>query len=208
MITPKKEKEVIKGAVDRGTFVKAMLEMLVNMSPDQIKIPVKFRDQAIIVKQLMRCDTSGLIGSLLDFAITCSLVDYTVETNNENLTKMFDSWMTNVNQELRGQIPTGMRALAKEYFKERWKGSSFILLRTVWEDVDGFTLPTKLWFVNGEDIVINDGNADHFEIGKETYSLKLGRKVVKALPAGKDRRYVKHCVRGNPLPLHRQFDSN
>ena len=186
MITPKKEKEVIKGAVDRGTFVKAMLEMLVNMSPDQIKIPVKFRDQAIIVKQLMRCDTSGLIGSLLDFAITCSLVDYTVETNNENLTKMFDSWMTNVNQELRGQIPTGMRALAKEYFKERWKGSSFILLRTVWEDVDGFTLPTKLWFVNGEDIVINDGNADHFEIGKETYSLKLGRKVVKALPAGKD----------------------
>ena len=116
----------------------------------------------------------------------CSLVDYTVETDNDNLTKIFQAWMTNINQELRGQIPTGMKALAKQYFTERWKGSSFILMRSIWEDVDGFILPTKLWFVNGEDIVINDGNADSFEIGKETYSLKLGRRVVKNLPASKD----------------------
>ena len=186
MITGKKEKEVVSQAVDRGTFVRSMVEMLVNMSPDQIKIPIKYRDQVLITKQLLRCDTSGLIGSLLDFAITCALVDYTVETDNKELTGRFADWMTNINEDLRGQIPTGMNALAKQYFTERWKGSSFLILRSIWEERDGFTLPTKLWFVNGEDIVINNGSNETFAIGQEQYSLKVGTKKIISLPVGKD----------------------
>lgn len=187
MITQSKEKSVVSQAVDRGTFVKAMVEMLVNMSPDQIKIPIKYRDQVLITKQLLRCDTSGLIGSLLDFAITCALVDYTVETDNKELTDMFSDWMNNINEDLRGQIPTGINALAKQYFTERWKGSSFLILRSIWEERDGFTLPTKLWFVNGEDIIINE-SSEVFAIGQEQYSLKVGKKEIRTLPASKDER--------------------
>lgn len=187
MNTPSKEKELTKSSIDKAVFVRAMTEMLMNMNPDQIKIPTKFRDQVLTVKDLLKQDTSGMANSLIDFAITSALVDYSVETNNPELNKMFDEWMADINSELVGKIPTGLTSLAKEYFRERWKGSSFIILRSVWEERNGFILPTKLWFVNGEDIVISSPD-ETFSIGQEKYSLKINKKDTKNIPAGKDER--------------------
>ncbi|MFW6173857.1 MAG: ChaB family protein, partial [Elusimicrobiota bacterium] len=93
-----------------------------------------------------------------------------VETGNTNLDETLNNWLASINFELRGKIPVGFQSLAKEYFRERWKGSSFLLLRTLWEEQDGLILPTKLWFVNGEDIKV-DNNKDTVRLGEEKYKL-------------------------------------
>jgi len=185
MNTPTKEKEITKNSIDRAVFVKAMAEVMMNLSPDQIKVPTKYREQVLVVKDLLKNDTSGIVNSLLDFAITSAMVNYSIETDSEELTKLFQDWLWGINGELRGQIPTGVLALAKEYFRERWKGSSFLILRSIWEERDGFTIPTKLWFVNGEDVIIGD-DTETFTIGNEKYSLKINSKQAKRIPFSKD----------------------
>jgi len=183
--TKEKETELLKKQMDKGAFIRAMTEVMLNTNKDIVTIPGKYRDQVLVVKELLKSDVSGLINSLLDFAIECALVHYSVETTNENLTTLFENWLGNLNSELRGKIPIGVVPLAKQYFMERWKGSSFILLRSIWEEVDGFIVPTKLWFVDGEDIII-DNKSETVSIGSEKYFLKTSSKTQMALPADKD----------------------
>jgi cation transport regulator ChaB len=187
MNTPEKEKAMIKSAIDRGALIKAMTEVMLNTSSDMIKVPVKYRDQVLVTKDILKSDVSGLVNSLLDFAISCALVNYSVETTNPNLTDLFKQWLGNLNSELRGKIPVGISALAKEYFRERWKGSSFLLLRSVWEDKDGYIVPTKLWFVDGEDILI-DNKSETVSIGSEKYNLKTSSKTQISIPVGPNER--------------------
>ena len=89
-------------------------ELLQFFSVEQIPVPTDFHEQVAQIRILLRSDTSGLVNSLLDFAIDAALVDYSVETDNTNLTKVLNSWLGNINQTLREKIPTGVNALAKE----------------------------------------------------------------------------------------------
>ena len=119
-------------------------------------VPTDYRSQVIGVKNLLNGDETGIISSLLDFGVSsCSDVNFTVEVNNDTLKGVLNNWLDNVNISLLGKIPIGIDALAKEYYRERWKGSSMLVLRTVWGEVDGMKLPTKMWFVDGEDIDVS-----------------------------------------------------
>lgn len=185
MNTNQKEQKSLKNQIQKAMLVRAMTEAITSLSTDNVKIPTKYRDQVLAVKESLKKDSSGLVNSLLDFAISCANVEYSVETDNEKLTEIFNNWLSSINEDLLGKIPTGINALAKEYFKERWKGSSFIILRTLWEERNGVRVPVKMWFVNGEDIIIQDDN-ESFSIGSESYSLKISKKDVKKLPSIKD----------------------
>jgi len=147
-------------------------ELLSVLASDEIVIPIGFKDQVYGVRNLLKNDNSGLINTVLDFAIKAAIVDYTVQTDNDNLTRIFTEWLDTINRDLRGKIPTGINALAKQYFLERWKGSSLCVLRTAWEDVNGFTLPTKMWFAQGEDVFIRQPQ-DKVIIGSDEYYLIL-----------------------------------
>lgn len=151
-------------------------DMISLYNVDEIKIPAKYRDKVLEVKKILKDDVSGLVNSILDFAIDTALVEYRIETNNSNLTILLNNWLKNVNSDLRGKVPTGIKALAKEYFRERWKGSSFLLLRSLFDTKDGFNLPVKLWFVKGEDIIVLDGNNGIRILGDETYYLRTNSK--------------------------------
>jgi hypothetical protein len=140
----------------------------------------------VSIEQFLKDDVSGLINSILDFAITSACTTFSVETDNKNLSTVLNDWLTDINSDLRGKIPTGLKALATEYFRERWKGSSFILLRSVWETKNGFRLPTKLWFVNGRDITITDKKDDIKRIGDESYELFITKEKSINLPYNKD----------------------
>jgi len=191
-----------------SSVLRWLADILTLFEPEEIKIPEKFRDQVLEIRKLLQSDVSGLVNSLLDFAIDCALVKYTVETTNQNLTEFLNIWLNNINEDLRGKIPTGLRALAKEYFKERWKGSSLLLLRTKWEEKEGFILPTKLFFVKGEDVVIEDGEEDGpARIGEEQYYLRLTKKKNKKLPATKteeifiQKPYASNWAEKYPVPF-------
>ena len=154
----------------------------------EIKIPHGYRERVLAVKGMLGSDVSGLVNTVLDFAVKSASVEYTIETNNKNLTKILNKWLKDVNKSLRGRVPVGLNALGKQYFMERWKCSSNILLRTLWEDEDDFYLPTKLWFVDGEDIVVKGSKDGIRRLGEETYYLRVNNRKDNniKLPSGED----------------------
>lgn len=160
-------------------------DLLAFFSADEITVPNDYHSQVREIQLLLKSDTSGLVNSLLDFAINSALVDYTIETSNANLTKELNQWIKSINYELIGRVPNGLQALAKEYFRERWKGSSLLLLRTTWEKIDGFELPTRMWFVEGSNLEVFDSN-DSRVIGEEVYRLRLAKNKTKLLPSGQN----------------------
>lgn len=171
-------KSNIKSASPSLLFLNKMLSLF---SSTQIKVPGDYVSQVKCIKSSLDNDQSGLVNSLLDFAISAGQVEFSVESSNKTLVKSLNSWIQNINSDLRGKVPTGVKALAKEYYKERWKGSSMIVLRTVWEEKDGFILPTKLWFADGGSIRIED-NSEAKTIGGEIFKLHINREKSIALP--------------------------
>ena len=153
-----------------------------------VNIPSDYRNQVLSVKKLLQNDESGIISSMLDFGISSSAdVDFSVEVNNETLSNILNGWLSDVNGSLLGKIPIGIEALAKEYYRERWKGSSMLVLRTIWGEVDGMRLPTKMWFVDGEDIDVSS-DSKVVTLGDEKYGIITShqKKEVMHLPANKN----------------------
>jgi len=148
-----------------------LIDMLSLLQGSVSVVPEDYRTQVLSVKKLMQNDETGIISTLLDFAISsASDINLSVETTNSRLTELLNNWLGDINGTLLGQIPIGIEALSKEYYRERWKGSSFLLLRTIWEDVGGFRLPVKMWFVDGEDIDVKF-NDKIVTLGDEKYSI-------------------------------------
>ena len=134
------------GSIDSGIFVNYVLSLLLR----KLVVPGDYHNQVKAVKEMLSDDSTGLVDSLTDFAVDSATVDFSIETSNENFTKVLKKWLDTINIEYRGQIPSGIKPLAKEYFKERWKGSSFPILRVAkWGEIDGVVVPTKLFFVDG-----------------------------------------------------------
>lgn len=164
-------------------------DLLSFFSNEEILVPSEFHEQVAKIKDTLRSDTSGLVNSILDFAINCAYVDFTVETDSPAFTNIIESWFKIVNKELIGKVPVGIKELSKEYHRESWKNSSLLVLRTVWQDikVDGIilNLPTKMWFVDGQNVEVED-KSDTRIIGEEKYYLKINDKDRKSIPTNKE----------------------
>ena len=177
---------------DSRTVFNSTLAWLWNMislsSNDEIKVPTSFKEQVLEVKNVLSSDISGVVNSILDFAVNSASVDFTIESNNENLTSFINEWFNKINYSLIGKIPVGVKALSKENYKERWKNSSLLLLRSEWNNIEiggsTFNLPTKMWFIDGINIRVENGGESRI-IGEEEYYLKINNqeKDDKLLPA-------------------------
>jgi hypothetical protein len=158
-------------------------------STEEIRIPSDFNSQVYEVKQVLQSDTSGIVNSMLDFAISSANVSFNIETDNQPFGELINTWFSEINSELVGKIPIGIKGLQREYYRERWKSSSLIVLRTEWNDVDvqgtKFYLPTRMWIADGQNIEIKDSSEGR-TIGNEEYRLKINDKKSKPLPGSKD----------------------
>ena len=134
---------------DQNFFVNYILSALLR----KIYVPAEYKEQVKAIKEMLNDDVSGVIDSLTDFSVQSASVNYSIESDNETLSQYFKKWLDLINKEYIG-IPTGINPLSEEYFKERWKYSSFPVLKLAkWENIgDGFIVPTKMFFVDGEDI--------------------------------------------------------
>ena len=164
--------------------LKWLVDMMSLIGGEEITVPTDYRSQVLETKALLENDISGVVNTVLDFATNVSLVDYTIETDNQNLSKKLNNWLEEINEELLGKIPIGVDSLAKEYYKERRKGSSFLLLRSIWGRKDGLILPLKMWFVNGEDITVpKDKEKKPLILGEAYYQLRINKTDVINLPS-------------------------
>ena len=142
---------------------------------EEIVIPSGYREQVLAVKDILKNDTSGIVSTMLDFAIDSALVEYRVETDNANLTKALNEWLDGINNSLLGKVPTGLEPLAKEYFRERWKGSSNLLIRTFWDSKNDMSLPNTMYFLDGEDIIVKPKNKNEkiIRLGEAVYHMRV-----------------------------------
>ncbi len=171
-----------------------LLNFLMTSLLRKISVPSDFHGRVECVKVMLEDDVSGLVDSLTDFAVDTASVNFSVETDNTELTKILKKWLDNINSPYGGQIPRGIKPLAEEYFKERWKSSSFPILKIAkWDTVDGIKVPTKMFFVDGGSIYseeIDEGKKTKDIIGYEYYlgngkEDKLDKGVIITKPYGR-----------------------
>jgi len=177
--------------MDSGALFSNILGMLIK----KIVVPTDFHDQTEEIKLMLKDDVSGLTDSLTDFQVDSATVDFTVETDNEEFSKILRIWLDEINSGYKGKIPSGIRPLAKEYFKERWKSSSFPVLKiTDWKTIKGIKVPSKIFFVDGGSIHakdLDDGeyvkliNYDYYLGDTEEKVNKLDKGVIITKPYGR-----------------------
>lgn len=160
--------------MDSNLYINHIMSFLLK----KIIVPSDFHSQTESVKEMQRDDLSGLVDTLTDFAVETATVDFHIESENENLTKILKEWLFSLNKNYKGQIPMGIKALAKEYFKERWKYSSFAVLKIAkWENVGGIILPTQMYFADGGSIYSKDKNNSEENLQLINYDYYLGHEL-------------------------------
>jgi cation transport regulator ChaB len=154
---------------------------------EEIIVPAGFTEKVKSVKDILKSDTSGMVNSVLDFMINCATTDFLIETNSSELNDIIDYWLASINYDILGRVPIGIKALSKEYYRERWKNSSLIVLRTNWDykEINGttFYLPIKMWISDGENLEVIDKDKEVRYIGEEKYYLRIDEKRKKLLPS-------------------------
>lgn len=156
----------------------SMYSAFINMlfSKGGISVPTDFHERCQKISTLVDMDVSGIANTVLGYGINAaSDAKYKIECEDETLQKLLNTWLEKINLEIPG-VPTGLQELSKEYFKERWQGSSFCTLRMKnWEKVTvgqtNIVVPTTMWFVNGSSIYVKRPAAKNYKLGSDTYFL-------------------------------------
>lgn len=150
-----------------------LIDVLYNTLGKKITVPSEYHSQVSAVKTMQTNDCTGLVDSLSDFLVTSAMVNYSVETSSKALNRKLKNWLNKeINAEYKGQIPRGLQPLAEEYFKERWKSSSFPILKiSKWDKIDGLKIPTVMFFVDGESVFAQSDNNEGLKLGQFEYSI-------------------------------------
>jgi len=153
-----------------------LMNTMLGLLLRKVVVPTEFHDQVSVVNSMLKSDTSGLVDSLTDFMVESAMVDWTIETENDALNSTLNKWLETINIGYAGKVPIGINALAKEYFTERWKSSSFPVLKlTEWSPIDKILLPTKAFFVDGGSIYADPVNKKEEKNKLINYKYYLGR---------------------------------
>lgn len=85
------------------TSLRWLADLMAFFQQDTIKVPSEYRERVIQTKELLSNDSSGIVSTVLDFAINCASVDFYIETDNENLTDVLNRWLATLNFSLLGK---------------------------------------------------------------------------------------------------------
>lgn len=159
--------------MDSGILTNLILSLLLK----KIVVPSDFRGQCEAVRKMLKDDATGLVDTLTDFAVESAKVEFSIEANNDRLNNLFKKWLDTINLGLSATVPIGIKALAEEYFKERWKGSGFCVLKIAkWGKVDGsdFILPIRMFIVDGSSIKAHEADVADSNLKLDSYNYYIG----------------------------------
>lgn len=152
------------------------ISMLTGLG-QKIYVPSDFHSRTIAIKKMLGCDSSGIINTLGNFQIDCALVDIKVDTGSGKLSNTLNNdWLIGINKQYRGYgVESGIKGLQREYYRERWMGASFPILKVVdWGEIDGVNLPTGLLFADGGSIYAEKEKTKNPELLDYKYYLGNG----------------------------------
>src|SRR3989304_191693 len=153
--------------MDTSFLANALFSLLLK----KIVVPQEYKAQCKGIQVMLQDDVTGLIDVLTDFAVASAKVDFSIETDSAKFNDICKEWLDTINIDV-GTVPIGIKALAEEYFKERWKGSSFAVLQIAgWEKFEGtdLILPTKMFFVDGSSIHAEDVDSKNNDLSIDSY---------------------------------------
>jgi len=153
---------------------------IIKSIQNTVAVRTDFHGQMGQINDMFRNDQSALMITIINYMIATASVDFTFETDNTNLTKALDEWKRNLNKNINVDIPKGLAAFTKQYFRERWK-SSFLALNIVWDKVDNFWLPSKMWLCDGASLYV-DGDGGRLDSYKYYIGKKAAQKLELPLP--------------------------
>lgn len=181
---------------EQTNFSLALWSKFMDMlySDKAIPIPTTFVDRCNAVQNLLLNDVTGVIATVLDYAVeSAAEASYTIECNNDNVESLLNYWLESVNEDLLGKIPTGVKPIALEYFKERWEGSSLCVLRVKdWKEVEfkgqKLLLPKAMYIVNGSSVSIDRVDEDNYKLGSDKYFLDKEKTIL--IPSNKNENII------------------
>lgn len=135
-------------------YFKQLISRLLNGAGTKISVPVDFAHRQEKIIELLDNDYTGIVKTIIEFMISTSSVNMNFVTDNTNLTKALQDWANHkLNAKISLDIPSGLKALTTQYMRERWT-SSFIVLNILWDNINGLTLPSKMWFSDGGQVIV------------------------------------------------------
>lgn len=151
--------------------------LVLSLLLKKIVVPTDWTGQNNVIKLMLTDDMTGLVNSLTQFAVSSAKVDFSIETSSERLNDLFKRWLDTLNMDLSATAPIGIKALAEEYFKERWMGSGFCVLKIAkWEKIEGseLILPTKMYIVDGSSVRAEDVDEKDENLKLDSYKYYIG----------------------------------
>ena len=140
--------------VNQDLYFKQLISRLLNGSGTKISVPNDFLSRQDKIVELLDNDYTGIVKTILEFMISTGSVNMNFVTDNTNLTKALQDWANHkLNAKISLDIPSGLKALTTQYMRERWT-SSFIVLNILWGEINGLTLPSKMWFSDGGQVIV------------------------------------------------------
>lgn len=160
----------------RGIADENLWGMFINwlFTSGSVSVKSDFHSRCGQINYMLDNDVTGIINTLLEYSINSAYeAKLKVECSNDTLEELLNTWITQININING-IPTGIQELAKEYYHERWKGSSLCLLKVSdWKDIkfgnSSIKAPTTLWFYNGSSVYIKRENKKAYTLGSDKY---------------------------------------
>ena len=133
----------------------------------KIEIPSDFKSRVDEIDILLDNDYTGVVKTVYDFMVGTATVPFTFVTDNENLSNTLQNWANNqLNRNVNIDVPKGLRNLSTQYFRERWR-SSFIVLNIVWDKINDYILPSRIWISDSKSINV-DGKSNTLD-GRKYY---------------------------------------
>jgi cation transport regulator ChaB len=145
------------------------MAQIINQFMQQIRVeldfnvPTAFSDRVKLSKQILDSDVSGLVNPILDFAISAiSEVEFSIETDNAQATKVLNEWLQNINNKHKQYIRSGFKTVVTEYAKERFV-SGMIVAPVAWESFGTYTLPMEMFVYDGEKVTVEGDDLKEFK---------------------------------------------
>lgn len=181
------------------TFNTLLFQKLLDMlyTEKAISVPKEFHSRCAKIKSLLENDITGLINTLTSFSVNSAYnTTYRVECPEgfESLEEALNEWLGSLNSNIEG-IPSGIQAISKEYYQERWQGSSLLLLRVKnWKETEvnkqKLILPQQAFYVNGASVWVKTPDPNNFKLGSFEYYLNKDEKPSSKVPLNKNENII------------------
>jgi phage FluMu protein Com len=170
---------------DRGIANSDLWGAFINWmyTSNSIAVKTDFHDRCAQINAMLDNDITGIINTLLEYSInSASEAKLKIECSNETLENLLSMWLQKININIDG-VPTGLQELAREYYQERWRGSSLCLLKvsdwkTITVENSSIKVPHTLWFYNGSSVYIKRPSETNYKLGTEQYYRDAGEKYL------------------------------